>query len=52
MSGLEKGVTGFLLLLGGIALATTLVGKGKQTPQVIDSLGGATSDTLLAAQGK
>jgi len=52
MNGIEKGVTGFLLLLGFIALATTLVGPGKQTPGVIDALGGATSSNLLAAQGK
>ena len=37
--------------LVGIALATTLVGPGKQTPAVINSLGGAVSGSLLAAQG-
>lgn len=51
MTGIEKG---FTLFLGGlilITLATTLVGKGKQTPQVIDAGGNAISHTLLAAQG-
>ena len=51
MSGLEKGLT---LFLGGrvmVALATTLVGKGKQTPAVINATGGALSSSLLAAQG-
>jgi hypothetical protein len=51
MSTFEKGFTGFLVFLGGVALATTLVGPGKQTPQVINSLGGAVSGSLLAAQG-
>ena len=51
MSGLEKGVTAFLGGLIIIALATTLVGAGKQTPQVINSAGGAISGSLLAAQG-
>jgi len=51
MSGLEKGLTIFLGGLIGIALATTLVGKGKQTPQVLDAAGGAISGSLLAAQG-
>lgn len=42
------------ILLGGlvlITLTTTLVGKGKQTPQVINSTGAAISGTLRAAQG-
>ena len=52
MSGLEKGVTVFLGGLIGIALATTLVGPGKQTPGVINSAGGAISGSLLAAQGQ
>lgn len=51
MSGIEKGITGFVILLGAVALATTLVGQGKQTPAVINSLGGAFSSSLLAAQG-
>ena len=51
MSGLEKGLTIFLGGLIMIALATTLVGKGKQTPQVLDAAGGAISGSLLAAQG-
>ena len=51
MSGLEKGVTAFLGGLIVIALATTLVGSGKQTPAVINAAGGAVSGSLLAAQG-
>jgi hypothetical protein len=51
MSGLEKGVTAFLAGLIVVALATTLVGQGKQTPQVINATGGAISGSLLAAQG-
>lgn len=51
MSGLEKGVTAFLGGLIVIALASTLVGSGKQTPAVINSAGGAISGSLLAAQG-
>jgi hypothetical protein len=51
MSGLEKGVTAFLGGLIVIALASTLVGPGKQTPQVLNSAGGAVSGSLLAAQG-
>ncbi len=51
MSGLEKGVTIFLGGLITVALATTLVGPGKQTPAVINSAGGAVSGSLLAAQG-
>jgi hypothetical protein len=52
MSSLEKGVTVFLGGLIVIALATTLVGPGKNTPQVINSAGGAISGSLLAAQGQ
>jgi hypothetical protein len=51
MSGLEKGVTIFLSGLIVIALATTLVGPGKQTPAVLGAAGGAISGSLLAAQG-
>jgi len=51
MTGLEKGVTAFLAGLIAVALATTLVGPGKQTPAVINSAGGAVSGSLLAAQG-
>jgi hypothetical protein len=42
------------ILLGGlvlIALATTLVGKNKNTAAVINSTGTAISGTLKAAQG-
>lgn len=52
MTGLEKGFTAFLAGLIAIALATTLVGSGKQTPAVINSAGGAISGSLLAAQGQ
>jgi hypothetical protein len=52
MSNLEKGVTAFLAGLIGVALITTLVGPGKQTPAVINSAGGAISGSLLAAQGQ
>jgi hypothetical protein len=51
MSGLEKGVTIFLSGLIIVALATTLVGAGKQTPAVLGAAGGAISGSLLAAQG-
>jgi hypothetical protein len=51
MSNLEKGVTAFLGGLIVIALATTLVGQGKQTPAVLSAAGGAISGSLLAAQG-
>jgi hypothetical protein len=52
MSNLEKGVTIFLGGLIVVALATTLVGPGKQTPAVLSSAGGAVSGSLLAAQGQ
>lgn len=52
MSGAEKGITAFLTGLVGVALATTLVGPGKQTPQVLNAAGGAVSGSLLAAQGQ
>jgi hypothetical protein len=52
VSNLEKGVTIFLGGLVGVALVTTLVGPGKQTPAVINSTGGAISGSLLAAQGQ
>jgi hypothetical protein len=51
MSGVEKGISAFLAGLIGIALVSTLVGSGKQTPAVINSAGGAISGSLLAAQG-
>ena len=52
MSGLEKGLTVFLSGLIVITLASTLVGSGKQTPQVINAFGNAISGSLSAAQGK
>lgn len=51
MSTAEKIGTVFFGGLISIALATTLVGPGKQTPAVINSAGGAISGSLLAAQG-
>jgi hypothetical protein len=52
VSNLEKGFTVFLGGLIIIALASTLVGPGKQTPGVINAAGGAISGSLLAAQGQ
>ena len=52
MTNLEKGVTAFLGGLIVVALASTLVGQGKQTPAVLDAAGGALSGSLLAAQGQ
>lgn len=51
MSKAEKIGTIFFGGLITIALVTTLVGKGKQTPQVINASGNAISKTLGAAQG-
>jgi hypothetical protein len=51
MSGPEKWGTIFFGGLITIAVLTTLVGKGKQTPQIIDAGGSAISNTLMAAQG-
>lgn len=52
MTGAEKGISAFLAGLITVALATTLVGPGKQTPQVLNAAGGAVSGSLLAAQGQ
>jgi hypothetical protein len=52
MTGIEKGITIFLGGLIAVALATTLVGPGKNTPAVLNSAGGAVSGSLLAAQGQ
>lgn len=52
MNSVSKWGTVFLGGLIVIALATTLVGPGKQTPAVINAGGGAISNTLSAAQGK
>jgi hypothetical protein len=51
MTGVAKWGTVFLGGLITVALVTTLVGKGKQTPQVINAGGSAISSTLSAAQG-
>ena len=51
MSQAEKVASAFLGGLILIALASTLIGKGKQTPQVINAGGNAISHTLSAAQG-
>lgn len=52
MKGVEAAVTIFAAGLIGVALASTLVGPNKQTPQVLDAAGGAISGSLLAAQGQ
>lgn len=52
MSSVEKGITVFLGGLITIAVLTTLVGPGKQTPAVINATGGAISGSLAAAQGR
>lgn len=52
MSGIEKGFTAFLGGLIVVALATTLVKPSAKTPQVLNSAGGALSQSLLAAQGQ
>lgn len=52
MTGLEKGVTVFLGGLIAVAVFTTLVKPGSQTPAVLNSAGGAISGSLLAAQGQ
>ena len=52
MSPVEKGITAVLAGLVTIALASTLVGPGKQTPAVINAAGGAISGSLSAAQGR
>lgn len=51
MTGVARWGTIFLGGLITVALVTTLVGKGKQTPQVINAGGTAISSTLSAAQG-
>ena len=51
MSKAEKVLTVFVGGLISITLATTLVGKNKNTSQVINSTGNAISGTLKAAQG-
>ena len=51
MSKGEKFISVFLGGLIVVALASTLVGKGKQTPAVINSTGKAISGSLTAAQG-
>jgi hypothetical protein len=51
MSKGEKVLTIFFGGLIFVSLATTLVGKNKNTPAVINSTGSAISSTLKAAQG-
>jgi hypothetical protein len=51
MNKVEAGITAFLVLLGAVALATTVT-RNKNGAGVIDALGSATSSNLLAAQGK
>jgi hypothetical protein len=52
VNGVSKWGTIFLGGLIVITLATTLVGKNKNTAGVINAGGGAISNTLSAAQGK
>jgi hypothetical protein len=52
ITGLEKGITVFLGGLITIAVFTTLVKPGSQTPQVLNAAGGAISGSLLASQGQ
>ena len=52
MSPVAKWGTIFLGGLVAIAMVSTLVGKGKQTPAVINAGGNAISNTLSAAQGQ
>lgn len=52
MSNFEKVAAIFVGGLITITVVGVLVGKGKQTPQVINATGGALSGSLLAAQGK
>ena len=52
MSGLEKAITIFVGGLIGVAAFTVLVRPGSQTPQVLTSLGKATSGSLSAAEGQ
>lgn len=51
MSGLEKGLNGFLAGLILIAVFATLVRPGSQTPAVLKSAGAAVGSSLYAAQG-
>ena len=51
MSALEKGITLFLGGLISIGVASVLVSKKAQTPQVLNSAGGALSGSLAAAKG-
>ena len=51
MTGLEKGITIFLGGLITVAALSVLVGSKNQTPQVLNSAGGALSGSLTAAQG-
>lgn len=52
MTPIAKWGTIFLGGLVAITLATTLVGPGKETPQVLNAGGNAIANTLTAAQGK
>lgn len=52
MKSTEAAITIFFGGLIAVALITTLVGPGKQTPAVLGAAGGAISGSLLAAQGQ
>ena len=52
MSGAEKIIGVFVAGIITLAIVSTLVKKGSTTPSVLSSLGGATSGTILAAEGQ
>lgn len=51
MSDLAKDFFGVLMAIVGVALITTLVLPGRQTPQVISSTFGGFASALSAAMG-
>lgn len=52
MSDLEKVLTVFVGGLVAAAVLYTITAKTAQTPKVITALGGATSQSLTAAEGR
>lgn len=51
MTSLQKGVTVFLGGLITVAALSVLVGRGNNTPAVLNAAGGALSGSLSAAAG-
>lgn len=51
MSGAEKGINVFLGGLIVVAVFAVMVKPGAQTPQVLNSAGGALSSSLASAEG-